>query len=98
MWIAIATLSSIINLLCFTYIRWLLVNYKNLMNNSQDTSMELEKYVVHIKAIHELEMFYGDETLKGLIDHGNELIGSLTDIDFIFEQEEEPEELYDQNN
>ena len=69
------------------------------MGNSQDTSAELEKYVTHIKAIHELEMFYGDETLKGLIDHGNELIGSLTEVDFIFEQEnEELEELYDQNN
>lgn len=34
----------------------------------------IEIYIKHLKNIYELEMFYGDETLRGLILHGKELM------------------------
>ena len=33
-----------------------------------------------MESIHALEMFYGDETLKELIDHSREVINDVIDI------------------
>ena len=49
--------------------------------------------VKHIKSIYELEMFYGDETLKSLMDHGTQLSSQLEKIDFIINEEEELEDI-----
>jgi L-arabinose isomerase len=59
----------------------------------------VEGFSNHLKFVYELEMYYGDETLKGLIDHARTLNESLEDyeefydlFDFPEEIEEEPEE------
>lgn len=50
----------------------------------------------HIETIHEMEMFYGDETLQGLIDHTREIVEEIdfyktkySELDEIYEEEEE---------
>ena len=35
-----------------------------------DTYQEISDYVEHIKRVNELEKYYGDETLKELLEHG----------------------------
>ena len=40
----------------------------------------LESFTDHLEGIHALEMFYGDETLKELIDHSREVINDVIDI------------------
>mgnify|MGYP001448041844 CR=1 FL=1 len=34
-------------------------------------------FSTHVTAVHETEMFYGDETLKALIDHSKEVLDEL---------------------
>lgn len=38
-------------------------------NNVADTMGLIEEYNEHLESLYEMEMFYGDATLKGLIDH-----------------------------
>lgn len=47
-------------------------------------------FAAHTKSIHELEMFYGDETLQSLMKHASELSERLADLDLVINEEEEP--------
>ena len=64
----------------------------------------IEDFARHLKFVYELEMYYGDETLKGLIDHARTLGDSLDEYDefydlFDFEEEEmETEEIEEEVN
>jgi len=59
----------------------------------------LANYKEHLRKVYGLEMFYGDETLKGLMDHTNALVtliqqeyGDITQITDPLEVEFEKEE------
>ena len=47
----------------------------------------------HLKSVYELEMFYGDETLKSLMDHASQLSINLQNLDLIINEESEEEEI-----
>ena len=49
---------------------------------------EVHRFREHIKSVHELEMFYGDETLQGLITHTTELINNLEGFDYLLKNED----------
>ena len=54
----------------------------------------MAEYVGHVKAVHEMELFYGDQTLQGLIEHGTKMIEKIEQFDFIVSEqsiEEAPE-------
>ena len=54
----------------------------------------INDFALHLKSIHELEMFYGDETLGTLMKHSKELSEKLQDLDLILSpNEEEVKEL-----
>tara|TARA_X000001388_G_scaffold30427_1_gene21633 strand:- start:134 stop:457 length:324 start_codon:yes stop_codon:yes gene_type:complete len=88
----IITLLLLLNVYCFTYIRWLLRELTLNKQHSDDIWEMVGQYTAHVKSIHNLEMFYGDETLKSLIVHGDELMGKIENFDFILEQQEQEEE------
>jgi len=44
----------------------------------------LSEYREHLNYVHGLERYYGDETLKGLIDHGESTASSLEEFLQIF--------------
>ena len=46
----------------------------------------------HLRSVHELEMFYGDEILGGLIRHSKDLVETVQDFVEIVELFEEDEE------
>tara|TARA_B100000927_G_scaffold282683_1_gene269614 strand:+ start:282 stop:530 length:249 start_codon:yes stop_codon:yes gene_type:complete len=51
----------------------------------------------HVKSVYELEMFYGDETLKSLMEHSKELITKLENIDLVLEENiEEPDDIIEE--
>tara|TARA_R110000824_G_scaffold336553_5_gene523067 strand:+ start:5716 stop:6087 length:372 start_codon:yes stop_codon:yes gene_type:complete len=60
----------------------------------------MEVYITHVNAVHDMEMFYGDETLRELIRHGKALVETFEEykIDYfpILELEMEGE-LSDDN-
>jgi len=55
-------------------------------------SILIKDFSMHVKSIHELEMFYGDETLGLLMKHSKELSEKLEEIDLILTSSAEEEE------
>ncbi len=81
------------------YIRELLIRFRYLSLNSYELSKGIERYREHLQSVYELPMFYGDQTLKGLMDHTKDLSAALEELQQVFflsddikEEEDEKEE------
>ena len=83
------TLSIAINVVMVLYVRWILKQYKELVQGMENIGDMLTEYVIQLKSIYELEMFYGDETLSSLLQHGREIIEKLEEIELLGENDEE---------
>jgi hypothetical protein len=71
-------------------------------NNLVELFERLDEFDQHINFIHELEMYYGDETLKNLIRHSKDLriyMKKYKEVMELLEDEQEiNEEEYDDEN
>ena len=76
-------------------------------DNIGDLVEIIESYRSQLKSVYELDTFYGDETLQGLMDHTNAIralleqqygdVASITEpIEYEIEEEENAEEEIDQ--
>ena len=52
----------------------------------------MEEYQSHLERVYGLETFYGDSTLRGLLEHTNDLSVFVSEIKENFDFEEEKEE------
>ena len=52
---------------------------------------KIDQYEKHVDQIHGMEMFYGDQTLQGLIKHSREMINEIIDLQerYFLEEEED---------
>jgi len=52
---------------------------------------KLDEYEKHVDQLHGMEMFYGDQTLQGLIRHSREMINEIIDLQerYFLEEEED---------
>ena len=95
-WLILALSMSIIaNILAFWYIRVVLGKLMFVGENIADLVDVVDNYKKHLKSIYEMDMFYGDETLKFLMEHTNSLIevlGEYDDINVIINPPETEEE------
>ena len=87
----VLVISIMINILLVFYTKWVLNNYKELTIAVDDIGELIAQYVIHLKSVYELEMFYGDQTLSKLLEHGREIVEKLEDIELLGEDEEETE-------
>ena len=65
---------------------------KELTNVSKDLEQffkKIDDYEKHVDQIHGMEMFYGDQTLQGLIRHSREMINEIIDLQEKYFLEEE---------
>lgn len=76
--------------LCFLllYVRWLLKVIESINDDITPISLIINDLVKHIESIYELEMFYGDDTLKSLITHCKEVSNQLSELDLVLVEEE----------
>jgi hypothetical protein len=88
MWLWLFIFSAALNLLAIFYVRWLLKTIAVINKDIEDLTLLISEFSDHTKSIHELEMFYGDETLRSLIDHASQLSEKLTNLDLILNEEE----------
>ena len=88
----ILIVSVIVNAVFILYSRWLIGILKAREEDVGNLAEHVAEYVGHVKAIHEMEMFYGDQTLQGLIEHGTNLVEKIDEFDFILNETEEDEE------
>ena len=92
-WLILALLTSVsANFLAFYYIRTLLGKLFYVGENLSDLTQMITSYRNHIKAIYSMDMFYGDETLKHLLDHTRSLHEVLEEFEDIYEIAVPPEE------
>ena len=93
MWFLLFCTSMVLNVFLFFYIKWL---FKSLEAINQDIQMLTEKiniFAGHLSSLHEMEMFYGDQTLQSLLRHATELSDDLNGLDLILNEEPQVEEV-----
>jgi hypothetical protein len=98
--------SLIFNGVMFWYLRQLTQRLTFIYDNIGDVSDIIANYRVHLKSVYSMEMFYGDETLKYLVDHTRSVSMLLEDFEdqeffleeFESEEEDEPQQQQEQNN
>ena len=79
----ILSISVIINIIFFLYFRWLLKQTAVFQADFSEILKMVSEYCDHVKSVHELEMFYGDNNLKNLIDHGNQIIETMSEVEML---------------
>ena len=84
--------SVIINIVMVLYVRWVLNNYKEGVLGLENIGNLIAEYVIHLKSVYELEMFYGDDTLSSLLEHGKQIVEKLEDIELLGENDEDNDE------
>jgi len=72
----------------------------NLISGIEELKELMQTYINHVDVVNELEMFYGDETLRELIRHGKALVETFEEykIDYFPILELEMEEKIDDDN
>ena len=73
------------------YIKRLAGELKAISDEFDDFYDQLEAYEKHIDEVHSLEVFYGDQTLQGLIRHSRQMLNDIYDfqVKYFIEEEEE---------
>ena len=92
MWEILFVVSVSVNLLSFFYVRWLLRTVSAINQDVEQLSYMVNDFQSHLSSVHELEMFYGDETLGALMKHAKTLSETLQDLDLVLNVTEEDEE------
>tara|TARA_Y100001937_G_scaffold127660_1_gene200600 strand:+ start:2810 stop:3151 length:342 start_codon:yes stop_codon:yes gene_type:complete len=97
------TVSLSANLLGFYYMRDLLGRLGWLTQNMMTLNELVKGYESHLKAVYNLEQFYGDEQIKTLVQHTSDLIEVLDDymevgLDAELIEEEESDTIIEENN
>ena len=91
--LSIALLISIsLNIFMFWYGRAILEDFYYMSDNLGSLIEQIILFSEHLRSVHELEMFYGDEILGGLIRHSKELVETVQDFVEIVELFEADEE------
>ena len=86
-----------INVLLFWYIRRLIDRSSLVLEATNEVFDSLDDFSAHMEHIYELPLFYGDETLKALLQHSREMVQEMKEYKegFIFDEEEE--EFFDED-
>ncbi len=89
MTVTFLVISVLLNFFGLFYIRWLIKNLTFLTTRMTEVWEMIKAYENHINEVHDLEMFYGDEHLQRLINHGSDLIEVLEDYRGLLIEEED---------
>lgn len=92
--ISLTTISATLAGVLVWYVRKVLLKMSMLVDSDRDVLEQIKEYTKHLEFVNSLEMFYGDETIAGLLRHSKELSEYLEDrvseVE-IFEDEETDE-------
>ncbi len=85
-----------INALLFWYIRGFIERSSLVFETTNDMLGSLDDFSAHLGHVHELPLFYGDETLAGLLQHSKEVVQEIKEYKegFVFN---EGEVLFDED-
>jgi hypothetical protein len=91
----ILTLSIIFNVGVLVYARAAIARLLFVSEELGDLQQMINSFARHVKAVYELDTFYGDATLKNLLDHAVSFGEQMETFEFIYSITEEEQEEYD---
>jgi|TARA_Y100000034_G_scaffold120781_1_gene164141 hypothetical protein len=92
---AILAFSLLFNIGLMIYTRGVIVRLLSVSEELGDLQQMINSFAAHLKSVYELDAFYGDETLSGLVEHAisfNEYIETFEYIYSLTAAEEENEQ------
>ena len=66
------------------YVRGAIVRLLSISEEMHDFKVMVEAFATHLESVYELEMFYGDETLGGLMEHARSFNDQLETFEYIY--------------
>ena len=86
------------NVFLFMYARMAIVRLLAFSEELGDLQQMINAFANHVKGVYELEMFYGDETLKSLMDHAVSFREQIDTFEYIYSltEQEVPENTEDE--
>ena len=95
----LCTGSLFLNILLLWYIKKLLEQFHLAASSAAIVAQEIEDYRAHLQSVYELETYYGDRTIKDVLEHTGGLLEEIKGYQEIFSideantpPEEEPSE------
>ena len=70
-------LSLVANLLMFLQARKLLEEVNTAKDDMEEISTSIHSFSEHIEKVHEMEAFYGDDVLQGLMQHSQSVVEDI---------------------
>jgi hypothetical protein len=74
------SISFFLNCVLAWYCRKLAREYVSFVERLNSLEGDLIQFGAHLKSVYELEMFYGDSTLEGLIQHSKQMSDKVTEF------------------
>ena len=81
---AILLVSIVFNIGIFVYARAAIARLLAVSEELGDLQQLVTSFANHLQSIHELEMFYGDETIKHLVEHTVSFNEQLDTFEYIY--------------
>ena len=98
-WLVVVTialsLSACLNVFMIWYMVKLLRELVTVSSTVEEAFSDIDAFVSHLNGVHELEMFYGDETLGNLLSHSAMLKEEINKYKLSFSLIEETKEIED---
>ena len=73
-------LSVIANLVLVWFSIKCIKNISEIEEDIDEIMSKTDNFTEHLESVHEMEIFYGDETLQSMIDHSKQLVNDYIDL------------------
>ena len=90
---AVLAFSVMLNIGLIYYVRGAIVRLLSISEELGDLQTMIDSFAKHVKAVYEIEMFYGDETLSHLLAHAVSFNEQLETFEYIYSLTEAETEL-----
>lgn len=77
-------LSVGVNFLLLWYIRKMLGNLLAVSDNMGNLVEDLSAYQIHLQSLYEMEMYYGEPTIKELIIHSRQIMEHINEFSDVY--------------
>ena len=82
--IAVTTLSILCNVFFFMYTRAILARLLFISEELGDLQDMVDSFAKHLQTVYELDTFYGDQTLQGLLQHAVSFNEQLETFEWVY--------------
>ena len=82
-------LSIALNVFAVWYVRELLIRFRFFSGNIEQLFTNLQEYTEHLERVNQMEVYFGDPTIQGLLEHSKDVTGVVAEYLEIFSLEEE---------